>query len=263
MLHIGTSGFSYDDWVGPFYPKGLPKRAYLRFYAQKFSACELNFTYYRIPDARTLRAMSAKTPDRFLFTLKANREMTHEREDPEPAFEKFVAALDPLIQARKLGCILVQFPWSFKNTPQNRDYLKLCRERLEGLPAVVEFRNRGWIVDETFELLRELDLGFCCVDQPRFRSLIPPIAETTSKVAYLRFHGRNAAKWWKHDRAWERYDYTYSKEELQEWVPKIQELESEAEDTYIFANNHHQAQAVDTARQLRMLLANPEAEFKK
>jgi uncharacterized protein YecE (DUF72 family) len=254
MLHIGTSGFSYDDWVGPFYPQGLNKREFLRFYVQEFSTCELNFTYYRIPDARTLEAMAAKTPDSFLFTLKANREMTHEREDTKRAFTQFVAALDPLIQAEKLGCILVQFPWGFKNTPQNRDYLRLCREWLGKLPAVVEFRNREWITDEAFELLRTLDLGFCCVDQPRFRSLIPPIALTTGKVAYVRFHGRNAAKWWKHDQAWERYDYTYSEEELQKWVPKIQKLDSEAEDTYIFTNNHYQAQAVDTARQLEMLL---------
>lgn len=260
MLHIGTSGFSYNDWVGPFYPEGLNKREFLHFYAQEFSTCELNFTYYRIPEARTLEAMAAKTPDRFLFTLKANREMTHEREDTEMAFAQFVAALNPLIQAEKLGCILVQFPWGFKNTPQNRDYLKLCRERLgqprtgTALPAVIEFRNREWITDETFELLRELDLGFCCVDQPRFRSLIPPIAETTSKVAYVRFHGRNAAKWWKHDQAWERYDYTYGEEELQKWVPKIEKLDSEAQDTYVFANNHWQGQAVNTARQLRMLL---------
>ena len=254
MLHIGTSGFSYEDWVGPFYPEGLPKRAYLRFYAQHFSACELNFTYYRMPNARTLEAMATKTPDHFLFTLKANQEMTHEREDTETVFAQFVAALDPLIQAEKLGCILVQFPWGFKNTPQNRDYLKLCRERLGELPAAVEFRNREWITDEVFELLRKLDLGFCCVDQPRLRGLIPPIAVTTSRVAYVRFHGRNAAKWWRHEQAWERYNYTYSEEELKEWVPKIRKLDSEAQDTYIFANNHYQAQAVDTAKQLRMLL---------
>jgi uncharacterized protein YecE (DUF72 family) len=260
MLHIGTSGFSYDDWVGPFYPQGLNKREFLRFYAQEFSTCELNFTYYRIPDARTLEAMAAKTPDLFVFTLKANREMTHEREDTEAATAQFVAALDPLIQAEKLGCILVQFPWGFKNTPQNCDYLKLCRDRLvdprtgKMLPAVVEFRNREWITDEAFELLRKLNLGFCCVDQPRFRSLIPPIARATGNVAYVRFHGRNAAKWWRHDEAWERYDYSYREEELREWVPKIQKLDSETQDTYVFANNHWQGQAVDTARQMGMLL---------
>jgi uncharacterized protein YecE (DUF72 family) len=260
MLHIGTSGFSYADWVGPFYPEGTKSREFLRLYAEEFSTCELNFSYYRIPEARTLESMVARTPDRFLFTLKANREMTHEREETEAAFSQFVSALHPLVRAEKLGCILVQFPWGFKNTPDNVDYLKLCRERLvdagtgAALPAVVEFRNRGWIVEETFELLRELGLGYCCVDQPRFRSLIPPIARATSDIAYVRFHGRNAAKWWKHDEAWERYDYAYSAEELQDWVPKIEELDAQAQETYIFANNHWQGQAVDTARQLRMLL---------
>lgn len=260
MLHVGTSGFSYNDWVGPFYPEGLHNREFLRFYAQEFSTCELNFTYYRIPDAHTLERMSARTPDGFLFTLKASREMTHKREDSEVASTRFVAALDPLVQVGKLGCILMQFPWSFKNTPLNRDYLSLSRDRLRDtktgdlLPVVVEFRNREWIADETFALLRKLDLGFCCVDQPRFRTLMPPIAQSTSRVAYVRFHGRNSTKWWKHDEAWERYDYTYSEEELKEWVPKIQRLNTEAEDTYVFSNNHWQGQAVDTARQLRMLL---------
>jgi uncharacterized protein YecE (DUF72 family) len=260
MLHIGTSGFSYDDWVGPFYPQGLSKNEFLSFYAREFSTCELNFTYYRIPDARTLESMSARTPDDFLFTLKANREMTHEREDAEGAFSQFVAALDPLIQAGKLGCVLLQFPWGFKNTPENRDYLARCRERLQSprtgtpLPAVVEFRNREWITDEVFQRLQALGLGFCCVDQPRFRSLIPPIARATGEVAYVRFHGRNAAKWWQHDEAWERYDYQYRTEELQEWVPKIRELDVQSRNTYVFANNHWQGQAVDTARQLRMLL---------
>jgi uncharacterized protein YecE (DUF72 family) len=260
MLHIGTSGFSYADWVGPFYPDSLRRGDFLEYYAQEFETCELNFTYYRIPDARTLESMSARTPQGFTFTLKANREMTHEREGAASAFPQFVAALDPLIQTGKLGCVLVQFPWGFKNTPENRDYLAQCRDRLhsprtgETLPTVVEFRNREWINDEVFAILRDLDLGYCCVDQPRFRSLIPPIARATSEVGYVRFHGRNAAKWWKHDEAWERYDYTYSAEELKEWVPKIQDLDGETRDTYVFANNHWQGQAVDTARQLRMLL---------
>lgn len=254
MIYIGTSGFSYKDWVGPYYPAGLPKSKWLTLYAREFQACEVNFTYYRLPDARTLAAMADKTPDGFLFTVKASRELTHEREGNEEAFPKFVQALEPLIERKKFGCVLAQFPYSFHAGAESRDYLKAFRELMAELPVVIEFRNARWLSAETFAFLEENNLGFCCVDEPHLKGLIPPVTEATSKVAYVRFHGRNAKKWWRHDEAWERYDYSYSKEELEEWTPKIRELDAKAENTFVFANNHWQAQAVDTARQLRLLL---------
>jgi len=254
MIYVGTSGYSYEDWVGPYYPEDLPKKDWLSFYAKEFSTCEVNFTYYRIPDAWTLERMARKTPPHFIFTVKAHQDMTHQREGNEAVFEQFVKALRPLLERGQFGCILAQFPYSFHANQENRDYLRLFRERLPDLPVVVEFRNARWISPRTFELLRECDLGFCCVDQPRLKGLIPPVAEVTSSVAYVRFHGRNAAKWWQHEQAWERYDYTYSREELLEWVPRIERLDREAEQTFVFANNHWRGQAVDTARQLKLLL---------
>jgi len=120
-------------------------------------------------------------------------------------------------------------------------------DRLRAIDRVLE--------QEKFQaLLREQALGFCCVDEPRLKGLLPPIAEATSNVGYVRFHGRNAAKWWQHEQAYERYDYTYSKEELGEWTPKIQKLNQAAEIVFVFANNHYRAQGIDTARQLRLLL---------
>ena len=254
MIYVGTSGYSYEDWVGPYYPEDLPKKDWLSFYAKEFSTCEVNFTYYRIPDAWTLERMARKTPPHFIFTVKAHQDMTHQREGNEAVFEQFVKALRPLLERGQLGCVLAQFPYSFHANQENRDYLRLFRERLLDLPVVVEFRNARWISPRTFELLRECDLGFCCVDQPRLKGLIPPVAEVTSSVAYVRFHGRNAAKWWQHEQAWERYDYTYSREELLEWVPRIERLDREVEQTFVFANNHWRGQAVDTARQLKLLL---------
>ncbi|MCL6430696.1 MAG: DUF72 domain-containing protein [Anaerolineae bacterium] len=254
MIYIGTSGYSYDDWVGPVYPLGLPKREWLAFYAREFQTCEINFTYYRLPDARTLAAMAAKVPEGFVFTVKASQELTHGREDPEEAFRTFVTGVTPLIEQRKLGCVLAQFPYSFHHTAENRDYLRRFHDRMQGVPTVIEFRNRAWLQAEVFELLRELGLGFCCVDEPRLKGLMPPIAVATSPIAYVRFHGRNASKWWQHENAWERYDYTYTLEELQEWEPKIRSLDAQAETTFVFANNHWQGQAVGTARQLRLLL---------
>jgi uncharacterized protein YecE (DUF72 family) len=253
-LLIGTSGFSYKDWVGPVYPEDLSKSLWLSFYAQEFPTCELNFSYYRIPDARILERMAAKVQEGFLFTVKAFRGITHERKEPGPQIEQFKFALHPLVDAGKFACVLLQFPHSFHATDVNRDYLARVREGFGDLPAVVEFRSREWVDDRTFEELRKMDLGFCCVDQPQLRGLVPPVAVATGQVAYVRFHGRNYQKWWQHKEAWERYDYTYTDDELGEWVPKIRELDAEAPLTLVYMNNHWQGQAVGTARQLKLLM---------
>lgn len=259
MIHIGTSGYSYADWKGPYYPENIKDNEMLPFYAQDFRATEINYTYYRMPAARTLAAMSSKVPDDFVFTIKASKELTHEREAEDGGgtpenFRLFRQALQPLIDGGKLGAVLAQFPNSFKPTPENRDYLAIFRERMGDLPLAVEFRNAAWVTDETMELLRQNNLGYCCVDEPRLKGLIPPIAVATAPLAYVRFHGRNAKKWWRHDEAYERYEYEYKPEELEEWVPKIEKLESTAQNTFIFTNNHYRGSAVQTAQQLRDLL---------
>ena len=160
----------------------------------------------------------------------------------------------PAVEAGKLGCVLAQFPYGFKPEPANRDYLETFRERMGSLPVVIELRNADWVTEGLFQWLRERDLGFCCVDQPRLPRLMPPVAEATSQVGYVRFHGRNADKWWRHEFAWQRYDYTYGPDELVEWVPRIRGLVESAENTFVFANNHWHAQAVNTIRQLRQML---------
>jgi uncharacterized protein YecE (DUF72 family) len=258
MLRIGTSGFSYDDWVGPVYPEGLPAREQLPYYARLFSTVELNVTYYRIPSASTVVGWVHKTPDDFLFAVKAYGELTHQRESQD--FAGFVAAIEPLVEARKLGCVLAQFPNSFRATDENKEYLRRLREGFGDLPLVIEFRNSGWVTDETFEFLRAENLGYCCVDEPRLKGLMPPITVATSDVAYVRFHGRNYAKWYAHEEAWERYNYTYSESELREWVPKLKELEEEAPLALVYFNNHFQGQATKGARDLSQLLLQPESE---
>jgi uncharacterized protein YecE (DUF72 family) len=254
MIHLGTSGFSYDDWVGSFYPAGMPKREWLTYYAREFDTCEVNSSFYALPRPSTLKAMAEKTGDNFLFCFKANREMTHQREDNAPVFEAFCQALEPVVTDGRLGCILAQFPYSFGLNRRNWDYLRLFRERLGELPVAVEFRNARWLRSDVFDWLRHLNLGFCCVDEPQLPNLLPPLAEVTNKLGYIRFHGRNNAKWWQHEQAYERYDYSYSPSELSEWLPKIQRLDSVAENTFIFANNHWRGQAVGTIRQLRVML---------
>ncbi|MFQ6131872.1 MAG: DUF72 domain-containing protein [Armatimonadota bacterium] len=256
MIRLGTSGFSYDDWVGHFYPEGIQKSDMLRYYAEHFDTVEVNYTYYRLPNARTLSQMAAKTGEGFEFVIKANREMTHERaEDPE-VFRQFAEALTPLREQQKFGCILAQFPYSFKPTREGARYLRWFREQVPSeLPTVVEFRNSQWVHEKAFELLEELSFGFCCVDEPDLRGLMPGVAVATSpEVGYVRFHGRNAEKWFEHEEAWERYDYLYTEDELAEWVDKVKDLAEKTERTYLFFNNHYQSKAVVNANMFQQLL---------
>jgi len=231
----------------------MPKREWLIYYAREFNTCEVNSTYYALPKPSGLKAMVEKTGQGFLFSIKANQAMTHQRGDTS-IFKNFYQVLEPVIEAEKLGCILAQFPYSFRPDRDSWDYLRLFREQLGELPIVVEFRNAQWLRSEVFDLLRNLDLGFCCVDEPQLPNLLPPLAELTSRLGYVRFHGRNRAKWWQHEHAYERYDYSYSPEELGEWLPKIKKLDSTAEKTFVFANNHWRGQAVNTIRQLKVML---------
>jgi uncharacterized protein YecE (DUF72 family) len=259
---VGTAGFSYADWRGPFYPPDLPQKAMLEYYATRFPAVELDYTYYRMPEARHLAAMAGRTPESFVYCVKAYRAMTHER--PEAAdemravFAQFAAAVEPLSEAGRLGCVLLQFPWSFKPTAESAAYLRVCRDLLPGLPAVVELRNSDWVREplrpRLMDLLREAGMGFCCVDEPRLQGLMPPIIDRAGEPAYVRFHGRNAKKWWKHESATERYDYQYSQAELAEWAGKIRRLAGEAERTFVFFNNCHAGQAATNAAEMMGLL---------
>lgn len=258
MIKIGTSGFSYPDWVGPVYPEGLPAREHLSFYAREFPTVEISMTYYRVPDARTVAGWVSRTPADFLFSVKAHQGVTHERAQPE--FAPFMAGIEPLVAAGKLGCVLAQFPYSFHLTPPNRDYLKRLRDGFGDLPVVVEFRNAAWAAGPIYEWLRTLRLGFCCVDEPQLKGLMPPVVISTGPVAYVRFHGRNAAKWYNHEAVWERYNYTYASEDLQAWTPKLRQLDAAAELTLVYFNNHYVGQAVRGARDLGQLLLIPEEE---
>jgi len=253
MIRLGPSGFSYDDWIGPVYPPDLPRVQWLPFIAQEFDTLELNVTYYRVPSARTVTSWATRTPDDLTFKEQARRSLTHERDAPD--FATFRAALQPLIEAGKLMCVLAQFPYPFRATKENRDYLLRLREGLADVPLAVEFRNRDWLRDETFDLLEELRMGICCVDEPRLRGLMPPIARATGPLAYVRFHGRNAKRWWNHEHAWQRYDYEYKESELREWVPRLRRLEETAPLVLVYANNHYRGQSIDTLRKLRRLLA--------
>lgn len=258
MILVGTSGFSYLDWTGVFYPPGTGRPEMLPYYATRFSLVELDYTYYQMPNARTMAAMAAKTPPAFTFCVKAYKELTHRRDlladELTRLADAFRHALEPLQEAGKLGCVLAQFPWSFRATPESLEFIAALQASLPGLPMVIEFRNVEWVKKETFVFLRDFGLGFCCVDEPRLRGLFPPLALATNTIGYIRFHGRNAAKWWRHEEAWERYDYDYSQAELAEWIPRIRKVSARTERTFVLMNNCHAGYAVQNALRLQAML---------
>lgn len=254
MILVGTAGYNYEDWIGPYYPEGIDKKEMLSFYAKEFSFTEVNSSYYRMPNRFMFYHMQAKTPENFQFVIKAHKSLTHERENNEKQFEEFKAALEPLREANKFGCVLAQFPTSFRNKDENRDYLREFRERMGDLPVVVEFRHQEWINENIFELLEDEGFGYVCVDEPQFKTLVPPEVRATGRVGYVRFHGRNYQKWWQHKETHERYDYLYSKNELEEWVPQISKLGDRTDKTFVSMNNHYQGQAVMNGRMLREFL---------
>lgn len=251
---LGTSGYSYDDWKGKFYPPLTKPADMLPFYAKFFSMTEVNSTYYRIPVPQMFEHMLEKVPPDFIFTVKAFRGITHERpEDARLLVDQFNEGIAPLTDTGRCSAILLQFPYSFENNEGNRNYLLDMKDRFFA-PIIVEFRNNTWITDETFQMLELAKIGFCCVDEPRMKGLMPPEARVTSDTGYLRFHGRNAQNWFAKDSASLRYDYEYRENELQEWVQKIKAMGSLTKTFFVLFNNHPNAYAVRNAAMMAKLL---------
>jgi uncharacterized protein YecE (DUF72 family) len=258
MLYVGTCGFSYKDWIGPFYPRGIKAAAMLPFYAGRFSAVEIDSTYYAIPKPALFEGMVARTPTDFRFTVKAPGSVTHlpsGASADKADFDAFSECVAPLARAGRLGAVLVQFPGAFRPSREAWHRLRSIRDRWLELPLVAEFRSGDWQRDDALREVRDLGFGWCNVDEPRLGPLMHPSAETTSAIGYVRFHGRNAEKWWKQDRSpAERYDYLYSVEQMTEWLPLIARVESRTRDTYVFFNNHRNGQAGVNAWQMAELL---------
>jgi uncharacterized protein YecE (DUF72 family) len=256
--------------VGPYYPEGTASSDFLPLYARDFGITELNFSYYRMPEASMLVRLVEKTPDGFRFVVKAHRSMTHEpgaswRDDAR----RFADALAPLENAGRLCGVLLQFPYSFHYTVGNRRYLSaLCRELGDGAgtgtaadaqddktgpPLFVEYRNTEWQHESVYEEMRRRNLALVITDMPRLRGLPNPEPVVTADRAYLRFHGRNAEQWWEGDNR-SRYDYLYSEAELGEWVEPIRAVADRVSELIVMFNNHASAQAVINAKQLIRLL---------
>ena len=249
---IGTSGYSFRDWVGPFYPRGTRPGDFLHYYATCFNVVEVNSTHYAIPHPRVLAEMERKTPPGFHFTVKLNQEMTHRASRDPKLYRDFLAVLEPLKAAGKYDGLLAQFPWGFKRTADHVRHLAALRELLLEEPLYVEFRHDSWMRPGLEAWLREHRLGYCAVDEPKLPGLVPPITLVTTDDAYIRLHGRNQRNWW--GSRGDRYDYDYSEDELREWLRKVGELAEKARRTYLFFNNCHAGQAARSAKLMQELL---------
>lgn len=251
---IGTSGYSYKEWVGPIYPKTLRQNDFLKFYAKEFNIVELNFSYYRQPEASTISKMVGATGDNFIFCIKAHKSLTHAiTNDVRIQAAQFKEGILPLIESSKLGAVLLQFPYSFHYNNEGRKYLqKLCDE-FANLPLAIEFRNSEWLKDSVYNTLKKFNVALVSLDEPDLPKLIKPSDRTTAHFSYTRFHGRNKKMWWGGDNR-TRYDYLYSDGELEEWIPRIQSIIEKVNILFIFFNNHYKGQAVMNARRLKELL---------
>ncbi len=253
---VGTSGYSFSDWVGPFYPEGTKKGDMLKEYSKHFGCVEVNSTYYRIPHPVVLRRMEEKTPAGFEFVIKANQEMTHKRSKDLALYRAFIDAIQPIVEAGKFQGVIAQFPWGFKYSLENLAHLKFIKERFSACPLFVEFRNRSWTTEDIFRELEDAGIGYCSVDEPNLRGLVPPVARVTTDLGYVRLHGRNEKNWWGRGGG-DRYDYLYSEGELKEWVAKIQTMSRKAKKTFVFFNNCHAGQAARNAQLMKDLLSLP------
>jgi uncharacterized protein YecE (DUF72 family) len=257
-IRVGPAGWSYPDWTGQVYPTPQPRGFDpLRYLAQYFDAVEINSTFYRIPDAKTTQRWVARVADHpdVRFTAKLWQGFTHEGTASAQDVAAFRQAMAPLQEAGRLGAVLMQFPYRFHHTPENRTLVQRMADAFRDYPLVLEIRHRSWDRAEVFAWLEALGLGFCNIDQPQVSYGIGLTHVVTSPVGYLRLHGRNAAMWFAEEAsAAARYDYRYPAEELQELVEAAEVISRRARDTYLITNNHFRGQAALNALELRSRL---------
>jgi len=253
-VRIGPAGWSYKDWEGTVYPPHGSKFDPLAYLASFFDTIEINSPFYRIPPPQHAKSWVRRVANNrdFKFTTKVFRGFTHDAyaESDVKAFREY---LDPLADAGRLGAVLLQYPWSFKNSDESRDKLVKLFDELDGYPLALEVRHSSFQNDDFFRFLDERGVAWVNVDQPLFHDSVKPAATVTGPVGYARLHGRNFEKWFAHGETWERYNYLYSKEELAPWAGRLETMAREKE-TYAITNNHFRGQAVVNATELKEAL---------
>jgi uncharacterized protein YecE (DUF72 family) len=286
-LRIGTSGWSYPTgqgtWNGLFYPSPRPRGFdELAFYAERFNTVEVNSTFYGIPTAQTARRWVERTPLTFEFSVKLFQKFTHpvmfrdavRKQTPQADtgsldtlsvltqgdVDLFKAGIDPIWDAGRAGALLAQFPPSFTATPGAVDYLAWLLRTFGSYRVAVELRHRSWSdrFDDTAQLLTAYDAAWVQIDEPKFRfSIRQDQLPHVATFHYMRLHGRNAAQWWRHDAAEDRYNYCYTEEELRPFAETARTARPLVKKLYVYLNNHFAAQSVVNAAQLRRELGDP------
>lgn len=259
MIRFGVAGWDYQDWWGPVYPVPRPRGFDPLSYLARFvDTVEINSTFYRPASAKSAASWVRRVAENpgFRFTAKLYQRFTHQRDEAwtRVEVEDVKAGLAPLQEAGRLGCVLIQFPWSFKRDDAAREWLDDLVKAFQEFPLAVEVRHSSWNVPEFYAALRERGVGAVNIDQPVFRHSIKPGAQVTSAVGYVRLHGRNYGNWFRDSaESHERYDYLYPKEELREWLDRIHEVAERAQETYVITNNHYRGQAPANALMMQKM----------
>lgn len=266
MIHVGTAGWLYKDWEGVVYPSPKPRKFDpLEYLACYFTTIEINSTYYRPATAKTADSWVARVSDYadFQFTAKLWKRFTHERRTAWTRSEvkEARAGFDRLIKADKLGALLIQFPWSFRRTDENREWLDDVTRTFHDFPLVLEVRHSSWNTPEFYDELSERGIGFVNIDQPLFHNSIKPSASVTGPVGYVRVHGRNYKDWFRKGAGVEaRYDYLYTRDELKPWAERSKEIAKDAEETFVVTNNHYKGKAAVNAVMLKSMITGKKSE---
>lgn len=300
---VGTCSWTEPTLIeeGNFYPDwARSAQDRLGYYASQFPLVEVDSTYYSLPAERTSRLWAGRTPEGFIFDVKAFRLFTLHptpnsslpkdirgaltpelREKPKlylkdmppeltgELWRRFERALLPLDSTAKLGVVLFQFPPWFLPTKKAREHILSCREALPQYRMAVEFRNGTWLgedhKEETLGFLKDNGLIFVAVDEPQgFKSSVPPVAEATADIAAVRLHGRNRDTWEREGiSSAERFNYLYCQEELQEWLPRIEGLASKARQVHVLFNNCYKDKATTNARQFTLMLGERDMPLRR
>jgi uncharacterized protein YecE (DUF72 family) len=255
-IRVGPAGWSYADWEKTVYPPHGSRFDHLAYLASYFDTIEINSPFYRIPPpshAKSWVRRVSSNPD-FRFTTKVFRGFTHDKTSwSDQDVRAFRDYLDPLMEANRLGAILLQFPWSFRNTPEALEKLTRLFGAFADYPRALEVRHSTFQTSAFHAFLNEHEVAWVNVDQPLFDDSVEPADTATGPLAYVRFHGRNYEKWFAHQESWERYNYLYSAQELEPWVARIESM-AQNRDTYVITNNHFRGQAIVNAGELKTSL---------
>jgi len=264
---IGTAGWSYDDWEGIVYPQKKVRGFHaLIFLGQYINIIEINSTFYRPPVIQISLSWIKKVenyPD-FLFAVKLHQVFTHKRKGfNQNDVDSFKFGIEPLRAKERLASILIQFPWSFASTTSNNEYLINLFKSFSDYPLALEVRHSSWDSPDFYKLLSEYNVSFCNIDQPIFRNSIKPSSISTNpEFSYVRLHGRNYKNWFKQDAGRdERYNYLYTKEELEDWIKRIKDLGNQSSKVYVITNNHYRGQALANALQIKNLITGEKLDI--